>query len=209
MKITELKFNGISQPLGYDMTSCTLTWNVEEAAGTHTAGYSVRVSENPDFRDILWEESGTSVPTGGVNLRFARSPRTRYYVAVSVTDETGDSAAVRSWFETGKIDEEWKARWITCAEQDIYPVFGRLFQMKRPVAQARLYLSAAGVFEAYLNGKKIGDEYLTPYLTDYRERMQVITFPVEEYLQEENRLEIMTGKGWYMGRFILSLEVNI
>lgn len=208
MKITELKFNGISQPLGYDMTSCTLTWNVEEAAGTHTAGYSVRVSDDPEFREILWEESGTSVPTGGVNLRFARSPRTRYYVAVSVTDETGDSAAVRSWFETGKIDEEWKARWITCAEQDIYPVFGRLFQMKRPVAQARLYLSAAGVFEAYLNGKKIGDEYLTPYLTDYRERMQVITFPVEEYLQEENRLEIMTGKGWYMGRFGMPAAEN-
>lgn len=209
MKITKLKINGIPHPMGYYMKDCNVTWNVEEAAGAHTADYKIRVSEDPDFQEILWGKSGTTMPTGGAQLSFGRCPRTRYYVEVSVTDETGDSASARTWFETGKMDEDWKGEWISCREKDFFPVFSRKFRVEKPVEQARLYLSAAGVFEVYLNGKKIGDEYLAPYLTDYREWMQVITFPVEEYLKDENCLEIMTGKGWYMGRFGMPPKENI
>ena len=37
-----------------------------------------------------------------------------------------------------------------------------------------------GVFEAYLNGKKLGEEFLAPYVNNYEANIQVLTFPVEE-----------------------------
>ena len=202
MKITELKINGICFPAGYEMSECTVTWQVEDAAGVRSEQYIVQAAEDSEFTNILYETQGVRIPAGGVCLQMTLAPMTRYFVRVKVTDDKGDSAEGTTWFETGKMDTEWSAEWITYADrEEICPIFCKDFTVKNKITKARLYVSAAGMFEAYLNGKKIGNEYLTPYLTDYEKRIQVITFPVEKYLGTENHLEILTGKGWYMGRF--------
>ena len=202
MKITELKINGICFPAGYEMSECTVTWQVEDAAGVRSEQYIVQAAEDSEFTNILYETQGVRIPAGGVCLQMTLAPMTRYFVRVKVTDDKGDSAEGPTWFGAGKMDTEWSAEWIPFADrEEICPIFCKDFTVKNKITKARLYVSAAGMFEAYLNGKKIGNEYLTPYLTDYEKRIQVITFPVEKYLGTENHLEILTGKGWYMGRF--------
>lgn len=59
------------------------------------------------------------------------------------------------------------------------------------IEKARLYVCGLGLYEVYINGKKVGDQFLTPYFTDYRYWIQYQTMDVKEYLEKgENRIDI-------------------
>jgi alpha-L-rhamnosidase len=75
------------------------------------------------------------------------------------------------------------------------------FEVRGPVAQARLYITALGVYEPYLNGVVVGDHVLAPGWTSYNNRLRYQTFDVTGALQEgPNVLGAMLGDGWYRGR---------
>ena len=79
---------------------------------------------------------------------------------------------------------------------EIAPVFRRTFQVTGNVVSARLCISAIGLYEATLGGRRIGDFILAPGWTDYRHRVQVQEYDVTDMLEGENTLEIMLGRGW-------------
>ena len=97
---------------------------------------------------------------------------------------------------------EWKAKWVKPAADpgDIVPVFGKTFQIKGEVKDARLFVTALGVYEASLNGERIGSFVLAPGWTSYYERLQYQEYDVTDMLKDENTLEILVGKGWYRSR---------
>ena len=94
---------------------------------------------------------------------------TVYQVQVSVWDNYGELGQVTGNFETGLMSEEnWNAKWITHtlpAEETACPVFVRSFSLDRPVKRARLYATACGVYEAFINGRKTGDLFMAPGLS--------------------------------------------
>ncbi len=53
----------------------------------------------------------------------------------------------------------------------------------KKVQSATAYVTAHGVYEAYLNGQRIGDAYLTPGWTSYDHRLQYQTYDVTDQLQ--------------------------
>ena len=62
------------------------------------------------------------------------------------------------------MDTPWTGKWITCdSSEERHPVFYKEISPKGAVKKARLYVCGLGLYEAYWNGEKIGDEYLTPY----------------------------------------------
>lgn len=63
---------------------------------------------------------------------------------------------------------ELKAKWITTEKQygDICPVFRKKFQPKKNVQHASLAVTARGVYEAQINGKRVGDFILAPGCKD-------------------------------------------
>lgn len=69
------------------------------------------------------------------------------------------------------------------------------------VAAARLYICGLGLYEAMLNGEKIGDEYLTPYCSNYDAWLQYQTYAITAQLQKSGDLRVTLGNGWYKGRF--------
>ena len=70
----------------------------------------------------------------------------------------------------------------------------------KPVEQARLYATARGIYELYLNGKRVGDSYYTPGLTQYNITHLYQTYDVTELLQSgENALGARLGEGWWSG----------
>ncbi|MCL4742962.1 MAG: family 78 glycoside hydrolase catalytic domain [Phycisphaerales bacterium] len=82
-----------------------------------------------------------------------------------------------------------------------YPYLRRSFDVSRPVAQARLYATALGVYEAYLNGDRVGDGRLTPGWTDYRARVRYQVYDVTDRIRPgENVIGAMVGPGWFSGR---------
>ena len=70
------------------------------------------------------------------------------------------------------------------------------------IQKARLYVTGLGVYEAYINGKKAGEDILAPFCNDYREKIQYQTYDVTDHLLigQENQISIYCGNGWYKGR---------
>ena len=67
--------------------------------------------------------------------------------------------------------------------------------------RARLYSTALGVYEAYLNGEQIGDHVLAPGWTSYDHRLRYQTFDVTHLLHPgPNVLGAILGDGWFRGR---------
>src|SRR5260370_6628807 len=72
------------------------------------------------------------------------------------------------------------------------------FQISKPVLQARVYATAAGVYELYLNGQKVGDQVLAPGWTDYTKRILYQTYDVTSMLKAgPNTIGAMVGDGWF------------
>ena len=93
------------------------------------------------------------------------------------------------------------ASWIYPSENigEICPVFRKHFTA-RPGAAAKLEITAFGVYEAFLNGQRIGNFFLAPGWTSYPTRLQVQTYDLTALLREENELTVTLGKGWFAGR---------
>ncbi len=70
----------------------------------------------------------------------------------------------------------------------------------KPVASARLYATAHGIYKAHLNGQPVGDLELTPGFTEYAERTQVQTYDVtDQVVRGVNALSTVLADGWYRG----------
>ncbi len=207
MKITGLKLNGISNPIGFSYETLVCSWKVVDTEAKKQTCASIEVSDQPDFSTILEKRFGSDLASEGTALSMQLKPYTTYYWRVEVIGDNGEEAlSDTATFETGKMGEPWEAQWISAKKEDTFhPVFSRAFAAKKEVKRARLYMSGVGLFEAYLNGQKIGNEYLTPYLNDYEEAYQYLTYDISSYLNEANAMEIHLGKGWYMSTFGLDL----
>ncbi|MFE9964569.1 alpha-L-rhamnosidase [Streptomyces sp. NPDC005525] len=75
------------------------------------------------------------------------------------------------------------------------------FRLKRSsVARARLYSTALGLYEAHLNGERVGEDRLAPGWTDYRKRVQYQTYDVTKLVRSgANALGVTVATGWYAG----------
>ena len=94
---------------------------------------------------------------------------------------------------------EWCAKWIKSDGDfgdDICPVFEKRFPLGK-INSAKLYVTALGVYEAVLNGKRISDFVLAPGWTSYDHRLQYQEYDVTDMLSENNVLSVTVGKGWY------------
>ena len=74
------------------------------------------------------------------------------------------------------------------------------FNIDSKVESARLYITAKGLYEVYLNGKRIGSDYMVPGWTPYHKRIETITYDVTKDLQKkDNVLAAVLGEGWFAG----------
>lgn len=202
MNIEKLKTNHVTTPLGYALGEPVFSYVVTESTGKCQQAARIRVALDAAMQDVIFD-SGLREEISSLAFRpdLTLAPRTRYYWDVEVVADNGDRGVSEvSWFETGKLTEEWAGKWI-CAPFAEHPILTKSFAVQKPIASARLYISGLGLYEAYLNGEKIGDEYLAPFFTSYQHHIQYQTYDVTDLLAENSKLSVMLGRGWYHGRF--------
>ncbi len=93
-----------------------------------------------------------------------------------------------------------QATWMTVSEDlgDVCPVFRKAWTLNAPIQHASFTLTALGVYEARLNGCRVGSFVLAPGWTAYDKRLQVQTYDVTSLLTHgENTLTVTVGKGWF------------
>lgn len=200
MHITNCKVNHLTDPLGFSLDKPVFSWTAEDAAGKRQAAARIVIKHCEDVEaDTGWADLDSLASSVELTLR----PRTRYTWTVSVRTDAGEEAESKeNWFETGKMEEPWAAKWIGCDDTEPrHPVFSREIIPAKPVRSARLYICGLGLYEAAWNGEKIGGEMLAPYCTDYNNWVQYQTYDITQQMQGAGVLSITLGNGWYKGRF--------
>lgn len=200
MKITSLLVNHQKEPLGFDLSNLRVDFIVEaDEFNQPIKKITIWTSKN----DTPVFEKETKYDNNFFDLCDLKLlPRTRYYVQVDLTD--GDEhCTATTFFETGKMNEPFTASWIANKDKGIQnTLFKRDFSLNKTIASARLYISGLGLYEASLNGEKIGDEFLTPGVTAYDHVIQVQTYDVTGHLKNgTNTMEVSTADGWYKGNY--------
>lgn len=88
-------------------------------------------------------------------------------------------------------------------------VFRQKFELK-PVQKATIFITALGMYEAELNGVKIGKQMYAPGYTYYPRRLLFQEHDITSMLQEEqNEIKVYLGQGWYCGRFLCENKTQI
>ncbi|HKK19797.1 MAG TPA: family 78 glycoside hydrolase catalytic domain [Opitutales bacterium] len=79
----------------------------------------------------------------------------------------------------------------------------REFEVDKPIQEARLYVTARGLYQVHLNGEKVGEDYMAPGFTPYRKKIETRTYDVTDQLQSgSNAIGALLGEGWYAGTLI-------
>ena len=201
MQAIRLKTEHLFEPIGVDFTAPWLFWNC--SGGREQTAYQIVAHD--DGGALLWDSgrvanSSMRAHWGGEPV----APRTRVLWKVRLWDEQGACGDwAESLFETGIGC--WQAQWIAgnyrVNRRRRYPVdcFRKTF-VAAGVQKARLYITACGLYEARLNGARVGDAVLSPGITDYRKRVQYQTYDVTALVCEgENALTVQLADGWYRG----------
>ncbi len=205
MNAVELKTEYLRSPIGIDIVQPRFGWLCE--GGSRQTAYRIIAAVNGE---AVWDSgkvnsaSMTHIAYGGRALKS----RERVDWSVRLWDEEGrEGTAAHSFFELGLLEaSDWKAKWITgnykVKKSKRYPVdcFRKGISVAGEVKAARLYITACGLYEARLDGQKIGDFCLAPGHTDYRKRIQYQTYDVTEMLTAgDHILTVQLADGWYRG----------
>lgn len=225
IQVSELTCEYKINPLGIDTRVPRFSWKIVSALrGVKQQSYELRVGEDAARlargehfiwrSNVVTSDQSVLVSYGGP----AVESRKRYYWQVKVTDTNGNTTGwspVQYW-EMGLLSPaDWSAKWIEAAipgdsAGQPAPMMRRSFQVKKPVKRARLYVTAHGIYEAYINGARVGDQYLTPGWTSYKSRLQYQVYDVTAMLRQgENGTGVVLGDGWYRGWLAWENNKNI
>jgi len=203
MQIVQLKTNHITNPVGFQMDRPIFSWQVTGAEGKYQKAARIKISESGDMAPLLHDTGWRSdLDSLAAPIDLPLKPQTRYYWTVSVETDAGEVAESEvNFFETGKMGGPWAARWITCERTGRHPIFQKDITVTKELVSARLYICGLGLYEAEINGVRVGNEYMTPYCNNYAAWVQAQTYDVTEQLRSGGKLSVTLADGWYMGRF--------
>ncbi|WP_329272666.1 alpha-L-rhamnosidase [Streptomyces pseudovenezuelae] len=217
-----------TEPLGVDATQPRFGWRMRSGRrGRAQGSYQILVASSPGRltagRADLWD-SGRIRSSESVAVRYrGRSLKasTRYYWTVTVRDTEGRlvGSGPVTWFETGLMSTDgvtgWDgAQWIgmrgKAPRSPGAPMLRTQARLRGRVREARLYISALGVYDAYVSGHRVTVpqdggttlELLPPGWTNYDARVNYLTYDVTHLVAREQdvTLAAVLGNGWYNGR---------
>ena len=165
-----------SNPIGIDVLKPRLSWKIESTArDVSQTAYQLRVAEN--IRDLkknpVWDSGKVTSDNSVFCVYDGPELQTglRYYWQVKIWDNKNKATSWSepAFWEMGLLTpSDWKADWIQPQlKEDVKksspsPVLRKEFSLKAKVKSARVYVTCLGLYEMELNGKRIGDEVLTP-----------------------------------------------
>jgi alpha-L-rhamnosidase len=197
-----LRVEHLEHPLGITTRHPRLSWRLPAGARSQDA-YQVEIGGVPAAR----QDSSASVlvpwPGQPLGSRQAVSWRVRVWTDAGESDWSPPSSV-----ETGLLEpSDWSARWIEPAEAERRPHGERpAFVLHTEIevdsfSPARLYATAHGIYEAFLNGVRVGDVELAPGFTAYDKNLHVQAYDVTHLVRAgTNTWEVVLSDGWFRGR---------
>lgn len=141
-----------------------------------------------DAKTVLFERTVRLEEAIGFGIEYPLLPGIRYFWQIN-----------DSQLASFLIAEPLDAPFITPESTITHPVMFTEFETDE-VQAAWLFITGLGFYRAFINGKRVGNDYLTPGLNDYRSYLRYQTYDVLPLLQKSNKLEVVLGDGLYKGR---------
>lgn len=234
MKSIELKCEYLDNPIGIDIVSPRFFWKCS-GGKTQTAYQMIFERDGKVIVDTGKVASCemTQIPYPGQSKDAKLHSRDRVNWKVRLWDEEDVPGEwSEGYFEMGLLEEtDWTAKWISgdypikkherypvdCFRKQIRLAYDTTQNAAQSVARARLYITACGLYQAHIDGRRVGDFCLAPGSTDYRKRIQYQTYDVTDMFSadtndeaqsgaastnagpQNHTLEIELADGWYRG----------
>ncbi len=213
VKVQNLLCENVSNPFGLDVTAPRFSWQLSaDKRGVMQTGYEIRVGNNAASltknKGIVWP-TGKVMSDSSVHVTYqgtALQSGTKYYWQVRVWDNDGKASEWSdvAWWQTALLNtSDWKAKWIETAGDEAErasPLFRTQFNTGKKIRSATAYITSHGLYEAQINGQRVGDAFLTPGWTSYNKRLQYQVYDVTNMLKSgANAVGVMLGSGWYRG----------
>lgn len=201
MDAIRLRTEYMENPLGIDIRRPCLSWNC--SGGIRQTAYEIQASSGGR---VIWDSG--KVSSGRMQEMFGQETESRQRVFWKVRlwdeeDRAGDWSE-EAFFEMGLLErEQFTAKWINpelvCNPEEHKPAsYLRKSFLVEKKGEARLYITCHGLYEAALNGKRIGDFVLAPGTSTYDKKLVYQTYDVTELVREgENQVQVILGDGWY------------
>ncbi|GAA5178573.1 glycoside hydrolase family 78 protein [Rugosimonospora acidiphila] len=207
--VEPVRVEHLPEALGIDEPNPRLSFRVSAPDGWTQAGYEIEVLDpagSPLARRRVESADSVLVPWPAAALE----PRQRVAVRARVWGRDGEAPSdwsVPTTVERGLPTSNWLARFVTpdrpvdpTVEQSP-PLLRGEFEVSGPVARARVYATALGLYQLELNGTAVGDQAMAPGWTSYHHHLRYQTYDVTGLIRPgRNALGAWLAEGWYAGR---------
>lgn len=225
MKAIRLRTEHMRAPLGIDVQTPVLSWYCED--GVYQTAFQIVASRGEDILWDSGVRKSAQMNCR-YELPLHSRERITWKVRLWDEQNKPGPWSEEAVFELGITDgAEWNAKWINCEpehravacddainqkakaaweqgkkKEPFDPHLPASYLRKRfaavPGKKNRLYITSKGIYQAYLNGKPVGDQVLAPGPAVYDQYIPVQTYDVDALLTEgENELLVVLGDGWF------------
>ncbi len=208
VSVQDLLTENLVNPIGLDNTAPRFSWQLTTGKrNILQTAYEIKVASG---KNLVWNsgkiasDQSVQVPYAGTALQSGK----KYSWQVRVWDNEGKASAwsAPADFQMALLAAgDWKAKWIAPGfAEDLVNrpavLFRKAFPVSRKIVAATAYVTSHGMYEAQINGHRVGDAYLTPGWTSYKKRLQYQVYDVTPLLTNgENAIGVSVGNGWYRG----------
>ena len=217
IRVCDLRTEHMTNPMSLNTATPRLGWRIEAdvndvmQTGVHIIVASTREKAEA-LQGDLWDatlqtDQSQWLPYNGHQL----NSDTRCYWRVQVTTNQGETdwSDVALWNVGLLTESDWRGRWIgldTPMPWDVETEHSRLsarylrkeFTLDKDVRRATLYICGLGLYEAFINGCRVGEQVLAPAPTDYRRTVLYNAYDVTEMLNDKNCcIGVILGNGRY------------
>jgi alpha-L-rhamnosidase len=209
VKVEHLLTENLPNPISIDALTPRFSWQLN-AAGQRDVmqtAYEIRVNEG---KHNVWN-SGKVITDESIYITYKGEKLNsgqKYNWQVRIWDNKANASewSVPASFQMGMLAPgDWKAQWISPGykEDSVMrpsPIFRKQFSVAKKIQSATAYITSHGLYEAQINGQRVGDAYLTPGWTSYNKRLQYQAYNVTDLLKNGvNVVGATLGSGWYRG----------
>ena len=193
--INSIKVNHLTNPLGINITGNSFSFLTNEK-GPFKASL---LSNNKiiQSREVLLEESNA----------FCFKDPLEYNTNYTLKVESSSCKSELNFETAIKLE----SCFIKPKNKNIFsPIFYKNIKIEKEIKKARLYITGLGLYQAFINNSKVGNAYLTPGFNDYDYYLRYQTYDITNLLKvnEENKIEIHMGDGWYKGRIGIDKPID-
>lgn len=208
VSVYDLQCEHLINPLGIDNPQPRLNWKLNDPR-RNARQMAYQLSLGTDSVQAVagkgncWQSYKKSASVLVTYQGKELQPFTRYYWNVTIWDITGKPVKSRTAsFETGMMQmKNWQGSWISdngLVSMKAAPYFRKTFNVAKKVLSARAYIAAAGLYELYINGRKVGNHRLDPMYTRFDRRNLYVSYDVTaNFRNGKNAIGVLLGNGWY------------